>query len=79
MNTNLASESAANSNLIVEAFNTLHASGFTPAELWKQNQELVEALETMLHEFYPIADSRREIYQDEAYKKAETALKNAKQ
>lgn len=40
-------EAEANSQLISEAFNTLSDSGFTPAEIWKQNQELLEALKEL--------------------------------
>ena len=34
----------ANAELIAEAFNTTNESGLTPSQLYKQNQELLEAL-----------------------------------
>ena len=38
-------ESEANAELIADAFNTTNESGLTPSELYKQNQELLDALE----------------------------------
>jgi len=37
-------ESDANLSLIADAFNTTNESGLTPSQLYKQNQELLEAL-----------------------------------
>jgi hypothetical protein len=34
----------ANANLIIDAFNTTNESGLTPSQLYKQNQELLQAL-----------------------------------
>ena len=39
------SEVIANAELIADAFNTKNESGLTPSELYKQNQELLDALE----------------------------------
>jgi hypothetical protein len=38
-------EAKANAELIADAFNTTNESGLTPSLLYKQNQELLDALE----------------------------------
>jgi len=38
-------EQNANANIIIDAFNTTNESGLTPSLLYKQNQELLDALE----------------------------------
>ena len=38
-------EAKANAELIADAFNTTNESGLTPSQLYKQNQELLDALE----------------------------------
>jgi len=38
-------EAIANTKLTLDAFNTTNESGLTPSQLYKQNQELLDALE----------------------------------
>ena len=40
----------ANLSLIADAFNTTNKSGLTPSHLYKQNQELLEALKELVYE-----------------------------
>ncbi len=43
-------EAYANLSLIADAFNTTNKSGLTPSQLYKQNQELLEALKELVYE-----------------------------
>lgn len=56
-------ETDANALLITEAFNTLSVSGLTPAELWKQNQELIEVLKE-LYDFSQLSLSHIRIWRN---------------
>ena len=69
-------EQNANANIIIDAFNTTNESGLTPSQLYKQNQELLDALNDLVWLFNNGA--LHDELLDSISNKAQKAINNAK-